>query len=272
MRRKRIRPTEKSKKRKRPKNDDNQKHKRIKRTLTREQKIDRINRFKPPNVGDLFTGLHDITKIPIKYQSHIPEKHGSNIDNLIEKYESDFIFRLLFYPEQLMYIAKQIKYKGSMEDPVLDEETNYIQIKLFRTFKKKIQAEMKFPKESDRKVSPEIIAVLSESITNHIIMSRSSYSFRYAILRLIQINEGVQNLVKQMVPLLKFNTLMFLLNNTMQTRYSIGIENQIHEENNTNIINDYVLTVSWAYPMNLGLFLEEGKEPIRLSNSIHKLK
>jgi hypothetical protein len=264
-------------KRKRKRSIDNkstQRPKSKRRKLTPDKKVEIINRFKKPNLADLYLGLHGITKTPInkKYESHIPDKHSSNVENLISRYQSDFIFRLLYYPKQLMFIAKQMKFGGSMIDPVLDGRTNDLQIRLFKTCKNNILESMVFPKGSDKRASPELISILSNSLTNHVIMSRSTYHFRYVLLNLIKINENIRELVKQMIPPLNFSTLMFILENILQTKYSVGVENQIHEENNTNIIIETILTISWAYPMNFGLFIEEGKEPIRLGNSLHKLQ
>jgi len=288
-RRRRRRPIIKPKnknKRKRKRRDNNKvkrKRRKIQSDLTNnsktnEQKIRSINRFKSPNLGDLYLGLHGINPIDDsfeKYESHIPEKNSSNVDNLILHYKNDFGFRLFRYPEQLMFISKQVGLKSkysNMTDPVLDEKTNRLQIEFFTNFKKNIINLMKFPKDSDRKVSKDVIKLIANNLHEHVKMSQTSYAFRYAILKLIQINSNARNLIKQMIPKIKFETLMFLLNNTMQSKNSVGIENQTHEENNPNIIIDYILTISWAYSMNFGLLIEEGKDPIRLSNTLNKLQ
>jgi len=133
-----------------------------------------------------------------------------------------------------------------------------------------VMKNISFPEDSDRKVPKDKLKLVSRSLAEHVAHSQQKCYFQFLIFKLIYINHDVRKLVRKMMPpdkdQIKFRTLMYLLGNLFQNSKSIGIDNQIHDENKFNKIHSFVMTMSWAYPMNFGLLIEEGKPQIRLKN------
>lgn len=254
MRRKRRRRRTKPKsvlgKRKRDDGDDHSKNGKTKLPLTKRA------RFSKPTISDLFMEFHGI-KTDMKYLSNIPGRNSSTVDILInDYYTKDFIFRLMFFPDQLMFIAKQVKFGGSMVDKVLDDRTNKLQKELFDNISSMIIKEITFPIGSDRAVPNNDLKLIARSLTEHVIYSKTTYHFRYAILKLIFINSSVKEHVRKMIPELKFNTLIRLLENIFQAGDSTGIELQIHTENDGSKMITLIHTFCWAYMINFGMLIE----------------
>lgn len=235
----------------------------IKKKQKQNKNDSKTSRLVKVSLSDAILGISGI-KIDDRsnrFFNKIPETRTSSTKPMLKMYRSDFIYRLLFFPRKLMYLAGTDK--ESAHDPLLDEKTNKIQNYLLHNCKKLIEKSMEFPESCDRRVSIIEIKTLSDSIQEHIRRSQNVYYFRFLILRLIHTTPQVRELVKEMMPPLKFSVLIYQLNSTLKTDKNIGIEMQLHPELKFNKIVDYILELAPRYMFNYGIvFLEGSDEPI----------
>lgn len=296
-------------KRKRSSDDDDESSVEIK-PPTKKTKIDNCQnkesneRFSRQSFSELITELLNPNNIDDKLKSNIPETKSTNKWKELKSYKENFIYRLLFHPEKLMYNAKQImiskqKYQEIMSqinpqddnekilkiktqaqdeknkiifteayDKMLDEKTNALQTEFFYNCKEILIQNM-YTKESDSndKLIPlKEASLVANTFEQFIVHSKNTYYFRYHILYLIHNIPDLAKIVQKITPEIQFETTITFLNSIFSTESNptYDINSQLFHDNKFNMIRDFISTCAWFIPMNFNLFLEEHHEPKRM--------
>jgi len=175
--------------------------------------------------------------------SSIPHVRNANTERLLELYRTDFFYRLLAYPSQLMWIGKRVMQGREFPDEFPDateeatdrkisERDNRLQHRLFLDCEKILKRTMTFPEGYPRSIPKAETDGIARDISNHLHTSRNTYEFRYLVLRLYHTNASFRNHISKMVPETKAEVMKRILGKMLISHRSSGFEGAMLYEDN----------------------------------------
>ncbi|MHA1682407.1 MAG: hypothetical protein ACTSUE_15830 [Promethearchaeota archaeon] len=226
--------------------------------------------------------LNNSARLPL--QSRVPTVKNCSTKLTLKYYKSDFIYRVLYYPEQMMYIAqyahlwkiaqkksinpmvskeereenkeKKLRYLSETVDPLLSKEENNMQLLLFTDCERIMNKEMEVPKLYEKYNVLEDTNKLAKKLRQTLQSAQNTFEFRYVILRIILTSNSIREHVRPYIPKIKYETLIYLLECMFVTERSSGVEGVLlFEENKFNKITSLILSFQTKYMMNFGKLL-----------------
>lgn len=188
-----------------------------------------------------------------KFKSRIPKLNNSSIDHLLRYYATDFIYRILYHTSQIMYIANRASRGEKVIDPKLSDDVNDKQYIFFRDFGKILKKSMKFPKRYERSIENEQVERLSNKLEQHLRNTKTTFTFRFLVMRSISIDNSLFEFVKKMIPKKKHIVLKLLLHTIFTNDHSLGIESTFKDNNSFNAIFDFCTIFGMKYMTGYGI-------------------
>ncbi len=217
-----------------------------------------------PSLIETTLKFNNIT-VSHKLQNRLPYSKSDTRTELLQEYNKDFIYRLMFYTPQMMTIAYYAQAGIRVNDQKISDEHNRLQFELFNSMGRVTQKSLQFPRGYPQKVSDEEIDSLVIRLTQNVTNSCSTYLFRYTVLKFFWIIPSIRKHIQKMIPHHKFYVLKNILKRTFITENSLNKEGEIaNADRSFNEILDLIWFVGNRYDSNYGIMLLANRKIINI--------